>query len=171
MVEDYHAELQGPKPSFHWRPVKWIGVSVPRASFGKDLLYTFGAFLTICRVQRNNAEQRIGAMRANGWKPESITAVTKAHSPMTNEAAEDSDPEELAHDQIAPLIASRFKGHGLIRLVEAILKAQGYITYQNPEGGWGRRYSGRFGAAGFWFAAFVRGSEIGGWAYRPPERG
>lgn len=54
---------------------------------------------------------------------------------MTNEAAEDSDPEELAHDQIAPLIASRFKGHGLIRLVEAILKAQGYITYQNPEGG------------------------------------
>jgi len=29
---------------------------------------------------------------------------------------------------------ARFKGHGLTRLVEAILKAQGYTTYRSPEG-------------------------------------
>ena len=40
------------------------------------------------------------------------------------------DLEELAHD----LIAARFKGHGLTRLVEAILKAQGYTTWHSPEG-------------------------------------
>ena len=44
---DYHFEASGPDPYFHWRPVKWIGEAVPRANFGKDLLYTFGAFMTI----------------------------------------------------------------------------------------------------------------------------
>ncbi len=123
---DYHFEPGGPDPYFHWRPVKWIAEAVPRANFGKDLLYTFGAFLTICRVQRNNAEQRIAAMRANGWKPETIAAAAKATALVTDEAAEDTNLEELARDQIAQLIAARFKGHSLTRLVEAILKAQGY---------------------------------------------
>ena len=47
---------------------------------------------------------------------------------------EDTDLEEMARDQIARFIGARFKGHELTRLVEAILKAQGYTTYQSPEG-------------------------------------
>ncbi len=134
---DYHFEPSGPDPFFHWRQVKWIAEAVPRTNFGKDLLYTFGAFMTICRVQRNNAEARIAAMRASGWKPETIATVTKAtKAPVAEvaEATEDTNLEEAAHDQIAQLIAARFKGHGLTRLVEAILKAQGYITYRSAEG-------------------------------------
>jgi len=134
---DYHFEPGGQAPFFHWRPVKWIGEAIPRAHFGKDLLNTFGAFMTICRVQRNNAEARIRAMRANGWSPETIASVTKSATPAVDEAAEpseDTDLEEAARDQIAQLIAARFKGHGLTRLVEAILNAQGYTTYRSPEG-------------------------------------
>ncbi|PIU45765.1 MAG: restriction endonuclease [Ignavibacteriales bacterium CG07_land_8_20_14_0_80_59_12] len=134
---DYHFEPGGPNPYFHWRPVKWIAEAVPRAHFGKDLLNTFGAFMTICRVQRNNAEARIAAMRANGWKPETIAAVTRSTAAAADESAdttEDIDLEEAARDQIAQLIAARFKGHGLTRLVEAILKAQGYTTYRSAEG-------------------------------------
>lgn len=134
VIGDYQSALDGPKPFYHWRAVKWIAEGVPRSNFGKDLLFTFGAFLTICRVQRNNAEQRIAAMCANGWKPETIAAATKATALVTDETAEDTDLEELAHDQIADLIAARFKGHGLTRLVEAILQAQGYTTYRSPEG-------------------------------------
>lgn len=134
---DYHFEPDAPNPFFHWRPVKWIGEAVPRANFGKDLLNTFGAFMTICRVQRNNAEARIAAMRADGWKPESLAAITKAPTVSPAELAsesEDTDLEEAARDQIAQLITARFKGHGLTRLVEGILKAQGYITYRSAEG-------------------------------------
>jgi restriction system protein len=134
---DYHFEPDGPNPFFHWRPVKWIAESVPRANFAKDLLNTFGAFMTICRVQRNNAEARIAAMRANGWKPESIVAVTRVPPGGAVESAsetEETDLEEAARDQIAQLIIARFKGHGLTRLVEGILKAQGYITYRSAEG-------------------------------------
>jgi len=133
---DYHFESNGPGPFFHWRPVKWIGEAIPRPNFGKDLLESFGAFMTICRIQRNNAEARIVAMRANNWQPETLKAVTMATTPIAGEAVEvgDTDLEEAARDQIAQLIAARFKGHGLTRLVEAILKAQGYTTYLSPEG-------------------------------------
>jgi len=132
---DYQAAPEGPNPFFHWRPVKWIAEAIPRTNFAQDLLYSFGASMTICRVQRNNAEQRIAAMRANGWKPETIAATIKASgAPATEETAESVDLEELAHDQIADLIAAHFKGHNLTRLVEAILKAQGYTTWRSPEG-------------------------------------
>lgn len=134
---DYHFEPSGPSPFFHWRPAKWIGEAIPRSHFGKDLLNTFGAFMTICRVQSNNAEARIVAMRANGWKAETVSSVTKvavATEDKTAESSEDTDLEEAARDQIAQLIAARFKGHGLTRLVEGILKAQGYTTYRSPEG-------------------------------------
>ena len=132
---EYTFDSFGANPFFHWRTVKWIGEAIPRVHFGKDLLYSFGAFMTICRVQRNNAEARIAKMRANGWKPETINSATKPIIAVkSDEEAENTDLEELAHDQIAQLIASRFKGHGLTRLVEAILKAQGYTTYISPEG-------------------------------------
>ncbi len=131
---DYQFNPDGPDPYYHYRSVEWIGEAIPRTHFGQDLLYSFGAFMTICRIQRNNAEQRIETMRSNGWKPETIKAVTRTTLPTLDETAEDTNIEELAHDQIAQLIAARFKGHGLTRLVEGILKAQGYTTYRSPEG-------------------------------------
>ncbi|MDR8785340.1 hypothetical protein [Burkholderia multivorans] len=99
---DYHAEKAGPNPFFHWRPVKWIGEAIPRTHFGKDLLFSFGAFLTIRRIQRNNAEQRIAAMRANEWKAETLAAPAKAATATTTDVeAADTDLDELARDQIA----------------------------------------------------------------------
>ncbi|QFY44538.1 restriction endonuclease [Candidatus Methylospira mobilis] len=133
---DYTSEPAGVNPFYHWRPVKWMAEPAQRASFSQDLLYSFGAFMTICRIQRNNAEQRIIAMRANGWNPETGVAASKVASAAqaTDETAEEADLEELARDQIAQLIAAKFKGHNLTRLVEAVLQAQGYTTYRSPEG-------------------------------------
>src|SRR3954463_8777582 len=74
VTSDYHFEPNGPDPFYHWRSVKWVGEAIPRSHFSQDLLYSFGAFMTICRITRNNAESRIENMRVNGWKPESKTA-------------------------------------------------------------------------------------------------
>jgi restriction system protein len=131
---DYHYEAAGPDPYFHWRPVKWIADAVPRTNFGQDLLYSFGAFMTICRVQRNNAETRLEAMQKNNWMPETISDVIDLEEESSDESAEGFNLEDLANDQIDKLIAARFKGHDLTTLVEAILKAQGYTTYRSPEG-------------------------------------
>lgn len=137
---DYQFDAAGPSPYFHYRNVKWIGESIPRSHFDKDLLFSFGAFMTICRVQRNNAEARIAAMRANGWKAEALATVMQPGSTDIPDAdAGIPDLEVLARDQIAQVIFARFKGHGLTRLVEALLKAQGYTTYRSPEGADGGR--------------------------------
>jgi len=132
IVGDYKFEKSGPAPFFHSRAVKWIGDAVPRTHFGQDLLYSFGAFSTICRIHRNNAEARLKAMLADGWKPEKLASVVALETGGDSEGF--VDLETTARDQIARVISSKFKGHGLANLVEAILKAQGYTTRVSPEG-------------------------------------
>ena len=61
-------------PFYHYRAVNWFATDIPRSNFDQDILYSFGAFLTICRISRNNAEERIRAMAVNDWK--SQTPVT-----------------------------------------------------------------------------------------------
>lgn len=131
----YNFEPAGQSPYFHWRPVKWIGEAIPRSHFGEDLLNSFGAFMAICRVQKNDAEARLQAMRTNGWKPESVTQVVASVATAGgDDDAVGLDLEERARDGIARLILSRFKGAELARLVEGILRAQGYTTWRSPAG-------------------------------------
>ena len=132
VTSDYQFEPKGPDPYFHWRSVKWIGEAIPRDHFGKDLLNTFGAFMTICRVKKNNAEARLTAMRKTGWKQEKSVDIIRGND--LTDISEDWDIEENAQDRIARLIIGKFKGHGLTRLVEAILQAQGYTTWRSPAG-------------------------------------
>lgn len=59
------------------------------------------------------------------------------------------DLEQLGRDQIAQLISAKFGGHGLARLVEAILQAQGMHDVSGARAGGRRRDilagSGRLG--------------------------
>ena len=50
----YHYEALGPDPHFHWREINWFSGLVPRSALPQDLLYSFGAFLTICKVRRTS---------------------------------------------------------------------------------------------------------------------
>ena len=34
----------------HTRPVEWVRTDVPRTTFEQDLLYSFGAFMTVCNI-------------------------------------------------------------------------------------------------------------------------
>ena len=126
----------------HYREVKWLDTEIPRSNFDQDVLYSFGAFLTVCEIKRNDAEARVRAMAQNGWSVPSISP-TKAKvvkqngdSPAATTTSEDVgvDLEQLANDDIAKLIIRKFKGHGMARLVDAILRAQGFTTYLSPEG-------------------------------------
>lgn len=77
-------------------------------------------------------------MRKNGWKPESgiqaVAAITPILGTVESDAGTEVDLEERARDGIVRLILSRFKGEGLERLVEGILRAQGYTTWRNSGG-------------------------------------
>lgn len=134
---DYKHSPGGPDPLFHYREVEWFAQDVPRSNFDQDILYSLGAFLTFCRIKRNDAEARIKAMACNDWKAPKIlaqpTAVAGGDEDDSDLSAE-FDLEETANDQISRLILAKFKGHGLASLVGAILEAQGYTVHQPPPG-------------------------------------
>lgn len=129
----YQFNPSGADHFFHYRDVRWIAQDVPRDVFEQDLLYSFGAFLTVCQIRRNNAEERIRQKAKSGWKA-GVGAVSTTGVGDDEDIEISVDLEELARDRIAALIIQKFKGHGLARLVASILGAQGYATFISPEG-------------------------------------
>jgi restriction system protein len=115
----------------HYREVTWLR-DVQRSAMDKDILYSLGAIMTICEIRRNDAEARIRRMLQ--LPPGKTAPVNAAEMPRDDEGATSIDYEQLARDEIAALIMRRFKGHGLERLVDSILRAQGYVTYHSPTG-------------------------------------
>lgn len=122
----------------HFRRVTWLNREVPRSAFAQDLLYSFGAFLTICEVRRNDAEKRVRAMAKSGWKERilslSVSGTLADDKSGLLQEEELVDLEQLAGDQIVKLVQRLYSGHGLARLVAAILEAQGYTTHVSPPG-------------------------------------
>jgi restriction system protein len=122
----------------HVRPVTWMRTDIPRMDVAQDLLYSLGAFMTVCRIARNHAEERFQQL-LNGQKDPGLSDAWVA----TGEAAGRDEPsdevaptdvEQLAEDQILKYVETHFKGHNLARLVEAVLQAEGYQTQLSPPG-------------------------------------
>lgn len=63
VTQEYLFDKNANNPYYHKIGVKWIGENIPRQNFAQDLLYSFGAFLTICGISRNNAEERLKSMK------------------------------------------------------------------------------------------------------------
>ncbi len=137
IVGDYRHDAAAKPPYRHYREVRWLDTDVPRSAFDQDLLYSFGAIMTICEVKRNDAEKRVRAMARAGWRPVPVSVAAAVPAGPADAQAPESgevDLEQLARDAIAKVIIQKFKGHGMARLVEAVLKAQGLTTYLSPEG-------------------------------------
>ncbi|GER86698.1 hypothetical protein KDW_08600 [Dictyobacter vulcani] len=49
----------------HTRTVKWIEKEIPRSIFEQDILRSLGSILSVCQIQRNDAENRILAILSN----------------------------------------------------------------------------------------------------------
>ncbi|MEO0645827.1 MAG: restriction endonuclease [Cyanobacteria bacterium J06650_10] len=131
---EYEHLPNGPSPFFHTRNVDWFAQDIPRSNFEQDILYSFGAFMTICRITRNDAESRIKKMAELKWKATlPSTPLDLGDSDSTDESST-LDIERFAKDQIAKFVTAKFSGHGMARLVEAILNAKGFLTYRAPEG-------------------------------------
>jgi len=117
-----------PERAQHTREVHWLRDDIPRSAFDQDLLYSFGAYLTVGRVRREKAEERIRAV-LEGKKIQEIL-------PPTEEEVEEvpRDLEEFARDQVMTYIGQNFRGHELARLVTALLETQGYKAKMFPPG-------------------------------------
>ena len=140
---DYAYRTDLPGPPQHSRPVRWLA-QVPRSEFDPDMLFSFGAFMTVCRIGRNDAEARVRALLDQACWP-----AASAHPPMSRPSDLSNlrpigrgGPVALTLDQleqhsagmIRDRIAQRFKGHELARLVAALLEVQGYKVRVSPPG-------------------------------------
>lgn len=128
----------------HVRPVEWLVTDLPRTAVKQDLLYSLGAFLTICEVQRNDAVHRIATMAASGADPGARTAVGGAGTsvspaePSDTEATDASGPqidvEQYAFDRLSTYIIETFAGYKMQTLVAAVLTAEGFTCKVPPAG-------------------------------------
>lgn len=131
---DYLYVPDAPPSMRHQRTVSWIREDLPREQIPQDLLYSLGAFLTVCRIQRNEAEKRFREL-VNGQPqipPPPFHASEQPASDTTRQA--DVDLVELGRDQIRRRLSNRFSGHELARLVGAVLEAQGLFVQVSPPG-------------------------------------
>lgn len=115
----------------HILPVEWLK-RIPRSAFDKDLLYSFSAKMTVCQIQKNRAVERVMKLLNKNTEPEPY--IKPEIGMELDEEPTEINIEEYSKDQITKYVEFKFKGHGLARLIDAILKAQGYITRVSPAG-------------------------------------
>ncbi|MCX7909611.1 MAG: restriction endonuclease [Ignavibacteria bacterium] len=127
VLSDYEYKVLIPNIK-HTRRVEWLK-TIPRSAFDQDLLYSFGASMTVYKIERNNAENRVKKLLKG-----EITKVEDTSQEEEEKEEEVINIDEYAKDQIIKFIDRKFKGHNLARLVNAILKAQGFITKISPPG-------------------------------------
>ena len=123
----YRSDL--PEDARHTRSVEWIQTDLPRTAIDQDLLYSLGAFLTVCRIERNDAESRILALLSGKKAPP---------PPVTGGSEDEEQPavdlEAYGLDLIRQRIGQRFVGHEFEALIAHLLKAQGF-TVERTEAG------------------------------------
>lgn len=136
VMGEYVYDPKAGNPFYHYRNVDWFAQDIPRSNFDQDILYSLGAFMTVCQIQRNDAEERIKSMGRNNWKVKVSDIITdKITAIETNdERTSFFDLEEHSNDLISNWIIRKFKGDRMESLIESILKAKGYTTYRSPKG-------------------------------------
>lgn len=125
--------------SRHIRTIRWLKEAVPRETFAQDLRHSFGAFMTVCEVKRNEALARVRAVLETGADPGPLLGkqgkVTVKSAPEAIDAEDvELDVEDIARQQIIAVVKSAFAGHDLAILVGEILRIEGYITKVSPPG-------------------------------------
>lgn len=132
----YRFDESGPADARHVRDVQWLTTDLSRGIVGQDLLNSLGSALTIFGVEKNNGVSRIAALAQSGSDPGAAAAFGTAADISGDPTDEGAllDIEEIAANRIQAHIAERFAGHGLPRLVAAILEAEGYTTRVSPAG-------------------------------------
>jgi restriction system protein len=142
----YEYRADGEPDLRHVRPVKWIATDVPRTAVKQDLLYSLGAFLTICEIKRHDAVHRIEVLAQTRTDPGARTplggATQKLHHPVgdsdDSEVSDTSggpiDIEQHAFDRLSSYVIENFAGHRMQGLVAAVLTAEGFTCSVPAEG-------------------------------------
>ena len=105
---------------------------------GKDLLFSLGAFMTVCEIKRNDGAWRLQQISEIGRDPGARAEAVEAGEVDDSDASDSSestfDLERLGRDEIQAFVTEQFAGHELARLVAEVLEAEGFSTETAPPG-------------------------------------
>jgi restriction system protein len=123
--------------------VNWLRVDIPRSVFKQDLLFSLGAFMTICQLDRHDAERRLRLVLAGNADPgaeiqglsDKLTSSESEFTSLVNSVeASQVDIETVALDGIRTRVIETFQSHQLADLTAAILRARGLACVVSPPG-------------------------------------
>jgi restriction system protein len=137
MAGPYKYVADAPEGRKHARAVTWLRTDVLRANLEQDLLYSLGAFMTVCEITRNAAASRLANAASTGVDPGVTAAALKATGEVASDGAIGNQPTDLietARDVITTRVHSAFQGHDMEHLVAAILEADGYKCHTHGAG-------------------------------------
>ena len=122
----------------HSVSIHWQRTDVPRTAVRQDLLYSLGAFMTVCRITRNDGAWRLWRIMEAGVDPGARVDAVEAMASEAGDATDSSDStydlDRIGRDQIQAFVAEQFAGHELARLVADVLSAEGFFTRVAPPG-------------------------------------
>ncbi len=119
--------------------VDWIRTDIPRSEIKQDLLFSLGAFMTVCRLDRNDAERRLTKILDGGADPgaeiPTLGGTTQVEATDDEvESVELVDIATVALDAIRIRVIETFQSHQLSELTAAILRARGLTCVVSPPG-------------------------------------
>ncbi|MBO0896115.1 restriction endonuclease [Arthrobacter sunyaminii] len=132
----------------HIRRVTWKVTDLARSRVKQDLLYSLGAFSTICQIKRNDAEYRLRVCLSGGADPGArvknsasftlpapVSPVLQDDEEASEELVEPPvDVARYAADSIASRLIEAFSGHKMEGLIADILRSSGYVCTEHGEG-------------------------------------
>ena len=122
ITSDYKFESNNEPLYRHVRQVKWLK-ELPRKDIDQDLLYSFGAFMTICQIARNDAENRIMKMiDKTATKKVSSQTADSIDNALEIFEEEKIDIESDARQEISDRLIAKYKGMVCQRLLRPFWK-------------------------------------------------
>ncbi|SRR6266496_1686003 len=122
----------------HIIPVEWKG-SIPRFVLSQDLLYSFGSLLTVSKITRNNALQKVQAAIRDleagvEFIPQEEIGMGDVETDEIDDSGiENAETEGLAFTRIETFIRDNFKEYAFEELIREILKTHEYRTMRTKE--------------------------------------
>lgn len=146
-IDSEYVYLDNPDPERrHVRRVAWKVTNLARSRVKQDLLYSLGAFSTICQIQRNDAEHRLTVCMSGNADPgarlgqaASVVAPSTPRTVLQVEEVEEvvEAPVDLARyaaDAIASRLIEAYSGHKMEGLIADLLRSAGYVCTEHGEG-------------------------------------
>lgn len=115
ITSKYEIDEKAPNPFYRRRSINWFAPNIPRTCFDQDILFSFGAYMTICRIcQEDRVVKETDAFRNHG-----INQTTDVNSDEDNDVL---DIEAEALSAISQRMTQKVKRHDLTRIVNGFSK-------------------------------------------------